>query len=64
MSGALIVRLFNPQGRFAMLFLAAIARFARPREPQSNDLLVHSRLGHVGLTVIALVYVLVTLWQQ
>jgi hypothetical protein len=47
-----------------MLFLAAIARFARPPEPQSNDLLVHSRLGHVGLTVIALVYVLVTLWQQ
>jgi hypothetical protein len=47
-----------------MLFLAAIARFARPPAPPSNDLLVHSRLGHVGLTVIALVYVLVTLWQQ
>jgi hypothetical protein len=48
-----------------MLLLAAIARFARPPEPPSNnDLLVHSRLGHVGLTVIALVYVLVTLWQQ
>ena len=47
-----------------MLFLAAIARLAEPREAQSNDLLVESRLGHVGLTVIALVYVLVTLWQQ
>jgi hypothetical protein len=47
-----------------MLFLAAIARLALPREPQSNDLPAQSRLGHVGLTVIALVYVLVTLWRQ
>lgn len=47
-----------------MLFLAAIARFTLPREPQPNDLLAQSRLGHVGLTVIALVYVVVTLWQQ
>ena len=47
-----------------MLFLSAIARFAQPREPQSNDLLVESRLGHAGLTVIALVYVLITLWQH
>ena len=47
-----------------MLFLAAIARFSAPPEPQSNDLLVQSRLGHLGLTVIALVYILVTLWQQ
>jgi hypothetical protein len=64
MNGALIFRLCHRQGRFAMLFLAAIARFARPPESSSNDLLAHSRLGHVGLTVIALVYVLVTLWQQ
>lgn len=47
-----------------MLFLAAIARLALPRERESNDLLVLSRVGHVGLTVIALVYVLLTLWQQ
>jgi hypothetical protein len=47
-----------------MLFLSAIVRLALPREPQSNDLLVQSRVGHVGLTVIALIYVLVTLWQQ
>ena len=48
-----------------MLFLAAIARFALPSEPlQSNDLLVQSRLGPLGLTVIALVYILITLWQQ
>ena len=47
-----------------MLFLAAIARLAQPREPGSNDLLVLSRLGHAGLTVIALIYVLITLWQR
>jgi hypothetical protein len=47
-----------------MLFLSAIVRIARPQESQSNDLLVQSRIGHMGLTVIALVYVLVTLWQQ
>ena len=47
-----------------MLFLAAIARLSEPREGHSNDLLVQSRVGHAGLTVIALIYVLVTLWQQ
>jgi hypothetical protein len=47
-----------------MLFLAAINRLAQPREAQPNDLLVKSRLGHVGLTVVALIYVLVTMWQQ
>jgi hypothetical protein len=47
-----------------MLVLAAIARLATPRELESHDLLVQSRLGHVGLTVIALIYVLVTVWQQ
>jgi len=47
-----------------MLFIAAIARLVLPRESQSDDLMALSRLGHVGLTVIALVYVLVTFWQQ
>jgi hypothetical protein len=47
-----------------MLFLAAIARIAAPREPQPNDLLAQSRIGHIGLTVITLVYVLVILWQR
>lgn len=47
-----------------MLFLAAIARLAQPPEPPSHDLLVHSRVGHAALTVIALVYVLITLWQH
>src|SRR5580692_2354237 len=48
----------------SMLFLAVIARIARPRESESNDLLALSRVGHAGLTVITLVYVLVILWRQ
>jgi hypothetical protein len=47
-----------------MLFLAAITRFTTPQASESNDLLVQSRLGHAGLTVITLVYVLVILWQR
>jgi hypothetical protein len=47
-----------------MLFLSAIVRIAVPQEPESNDLLVQSRIGHLGLTVIALIYVLITLWQR
>jgi hypothetical protein len=47
-----------------MLILAAISRFAPVRQAPSNELLVTSAIGHVGLTIIALVYVLVTLWQQ
>jgi hypothetical protein len=43
----------------AMLFLTALFRLTAPHEPQFSDLSVRSRLGHVGLTVIALVYVLV-----
>jgi hypothetical protein len=48
-----------------MLFLAAILRFSLP-QPQPNDLLaqVRLRLGHVGLTIIALVYVLITFCQR
>jgi hypothetical protein len=44
-----------------MLFLAAIARVTTPREYESNDLLALSRIGHAGLTIIALVYVLLIL---
>jgi hypothetical protein len=49
-----------------MLFLSAIVRVSRPPEPQANDLLAEARLriGNVGLTVIALVYILLTLWQS
>lgn len=48
----------------AMLILAAISRFTPVRETPSSELLATSAIGHVGLTIIALVYVLVTLWQR
>jgi len=43
-----------------MLFLSAILRVWLPREPEANDLLAETRLklGNLGLTIIALVYVL------
>jgi hypothetical protein len=47
-----------------MLFLSAIVRLTVPRESQSNDLLVQSRLGNAGLTVITLIYILVVFWRQ
>jgi len=48
-----------------MLFLSAFARLI-PGEPEANDLLAesHAALGHVGLTVIAIVFVLVTFWKS
>jgi hypothetical protein len=48
-----------------MLLLTAILRVWLPGEIEPNDLLAQTRLkvGHVSLTVIALVYVLVTFWQ-
>jgi hypothetical protein len=65
---------FWPRGRLSfgfaaakvdsMLILAAVAQIATPRESQPNDLLAQSRIGHAGLTVITLVYVLVMLWQR
>jgi hypothetical protein len=64
MNGAFIVRVCNRQGRSPMLLLTAIVRLASPGQPQSDDLLAQSRVGHMGLTVITLVYVLVTLWQR
>ena len=47
-----------------MLFLSAFARLI-PREPEPNDLLAqtHAAWGHVGLTIIAIVFVLVTFWK-
>jgi hypothetical protein len=48
----------------SMLFLAVISRISRPRESESNDLLALSRVGHAGLTVITLVYLLLVLWQR
>jgi uncharacterized membrane protein len=47
-----------------MLFLSAFARMV-PREPEANDLIAQSRaaLGHLGLTIIAVVFVLITVWK-
>jgi hypothetical protein len=46
----------------AMIILAAFARLSAAPEPQPNDLLAKSRaaLGHLGLTIIALVFVMLT----
>jgi hypothetical protein len=48
-----------------MLFLAAFSRLVGPSEPAANDLLAGSRaaLGHLSLTIIALVFVLTTFWK-
>jgi hypothetical protein len=48
-----------------MLFLAAFARISTPRASEQNDLLAqsHAAAGHLGLTVIALVFVLLTFWK-
>ncbi|MDP9109130.1 MAG: hypothetical protein M3N23_08685 [Pseudomonadota bacterium] len=48
----------------AMLFLSAFSRLVPP-EPAPNDLLAEARaaLGHLGLTIIAIVFVLVTFWK-
>ena len=56
------------QGPFilgAMLFLAAFHRILTPRESEANDLLAAPRaaLGHLGLTIIALVFVIITFWK-
>lgn len=49
-----------------MLLMTAILRVWLPREPAANDLLAETRLrfGHLGLTIIALVYILVSFWQR
>jgi hypothetical protein len=49
-----------------MLFLSAVLHLSAPREVEPNDLLAESRqrIGHVGLAIIALVFVLVTFWQH
>jgi hypothetical protein len=49
-----------------MLLLSAILHVWQPREAQANDLLAERRgaLGYAGLTVIALVYILVAFWQR
>ena len=51
---------------FNMLLLSAILRISVPPETAPNDLLAEARLrlGHVGLTIIALVFVLVSFWRH
>ena len=48
-----------------MLFLAALARLHPARDDEPNDLLAqqHAALGHLGLTVIAVVFVVLTFWK-
>jgi hypothetical protein len=48
-----------------MLFLSAFASLI-PRDPEPNDLLAqtHAAVGHLGLTIIAIVFVLVTFWKS
>ena len=48
-----------------MLLLAAISHLIPCRAQQSEQGPVHvnSALGHLGLTIIALVYVLIIMWQ-
>jgi hypothetical protein len=50
----------------SMLFLSAFSRLSRTRDSEQNDLLAesHAALGHLGLTVIALVFVLLTFWKS
>jgi hypothetical protein len=49
-----------------MLFFAAFHRIWTPQEPTANDLLARARaaIGHVGLTIIALVFVLLNFWNH
>jgi len=49
-----------------MLLLAAIAHLIplRAQQPDQGPSHVNPILGHLGLTVIALVYVLVIMWQN
>jgi hypothetical protein len=58
----------GPHYSGGMLFLAAFNRLCTPREQEAegNDLVAqsHAALGHLGLTVIALVFVLITFWKS
>jgi hypothetical protein len=49
-----------------MLLLAAIAHLIpfRALKPDQGPNYLHPLLGHAGLTVIALVYVLIVMWQN
>jgi uncharacterized membrane protein len=48
-----------------MIFLSAFARLTAAPQAAPNDLLAKARaaVGHLGLTIIALVFVLLNLWK-
>jgi hypothetical protein len=48
-----------------MLLLAVIQHLMPFRtQPEQGALAAHAALGHLGLTIIALVYVLIFMWQN
>jgi hypothetical protein len=49
-----------------MLLLAAIAHLLsfRALKPEQGPTYLHPLLGHAGLTIIALIYVLIVMWQN
>jgi hypothetical protein len=49
-----------------MLLLSAIAHLmpVRAQQPDQGFLQSNPAIGHLGLTIIALVYVLITVWQS
>jgi hypothetical protein len=49
-----------------MLLLAAIAHLMPPRTQRSEEeaVALNPAIGHIGLTVIALVYILVVMWRS
>jgi hypothetical protein len=59
---------FTVSGHYsgAMLCIAAITHLWVPRETEPNEVATqaHESLGHLGLTVIALVFVLLTFWKS
>lgn len=48
-----------------MLLLAAIAHLIPGRTQQSDEgaLALNPAVGHIGLTIISLVYVLIVMWR-
>jgi hypothetical protein len=49
-----------------MLCIAALLRMSQPQEHPPNDLMAQARmrLGYLGFTLMALVYILVSFWQR
>jgi hypothetical protein len=49
-----------------MLLLAFIAHLVpfRAQRPDHAAVRMHAAVGHFGLTIIALVYVLIVMWQN